>query len=174
MTLVCLIRGLSSPSVRVRWFISGYLVAEGTPSSGIKVKDGGEGQGDGESYAATSPPDNPDGDVEKRGRVRMRSAVGLEHFYPQRECFIRWDSRDGAVPGSVRRVLRGLPPRSLRGSLRLGAVDPPPLQTRSQVQRRALPSPAPRTTQNSPGLLEYHIAEYHITEYHIAEYHITE
>ncbi|KAK1149782.1 hypothetical protein AOXY_G34620, partial [Acipenser oxyrinchus oxyrinchus] len=54
LTLVCLIRGLSSPSVRVRWFISGNLVAEGTPSSGIKVKEGGEGQGDRESYAATS------------------------------------------------------------------------------------------------------------------------
>ncbi|MGH0137244.1 UNVERIFIED_CONTAM: hypothetical protein FKN15_063074 [Acipenser sinensis] len=54
LTLVCLIRGLSSPSVRVRWFISGNLTAEGTPSSGIKVKEGGEGQRDGESYAATS------------------------------------------------------------------------------------------------------------------------
>ncbi|XP_058863399.1 uncharacterized protein LOC117965161 [Acipenser ruthenus] len=54
LTLVCRIRGLSSPSVRVRWFISGNLVAEGTPSSGIKVKEGGEGQGDGESYPATS------------------------------------------------------------------------------------------------------------------------
>ncbi|KAK1151492.1 hypothetical protein AOXY_G32332 [Acipenser oxyrinchus oxyrinchus] len=54
LTLVCLIRGLSSPSVRVRWFISGNLVAEGTPSSGIKVEEGGEGQGDRESYAATS------------------------------------------------------------------------------------------------------------------------
>ncbi|KAK6466976.1 M1-specific T cell receptor beta chain-like isoform X2 [Huso huso] len=54
LTLVCLIRGLSSPSVPVRWFISGNLVAEGTPSSGMKVKEGGEGQGDGESYAATS------------------------------------------------------------------------------------------------------------------------
>ncbi|KAK6466977.1 M1-specific T cell receptor beta chain-like, partial [Huso huso] len=54
LTLVCLIRGLSSLSVRVRWFISGNLVAEGTPSSGIKVKEGGEGQGDGESYPATS------------------------------------------------------------------------------------------------------------------------
>ncbi|KAK6471395.1 hypothetical protein HHUSO_G29797 [Huso huso] len=54
LTLMCLIRGLSSPSVRVRWFISGNLTAEGTPSSGIKVKEGGEGQGDGESYAATS------------------------------------------------------------------------------------------------------------------------
>ncbi|MGH0180240.1 UNVERIFIED_CONTAM: hypothetical protein FKN15_003635 [Acipenser sinensis] len=55
LTLVCLIRGLSSPSVPVRWFISGNLVAEGTPSSGIKVKECGEGQEDGESYAATSP-----------------------------------------------------------------------------------------------------------------------
>ncbi|KAK1151573.1 M1-specific T cell receptor beta chain-like [Acipenser oxyrinchus oxyrinchus] len=54
LTLVCLIRGLSSPSVRVRWFISGNFTAEGTPSSGIKVKEGGEGQGDGESYAATT------------------------------------------------------------------------------------------------------------------------
>ncbi|KAK1149776.1 M1-specific T cell receptor beta chain-like isoform X2 [Acipenser oxyrinchus oxyrinchus] len=54
LTLVCLIRGLSSPSVPVRWFISGNLVAEGTPSSGIKVKEGGEGQGDRERYAATS------------------------------------------------------------------------------------------------------------------------
>ncbi|KAK1149774.1 hypothetical protein AOXY_G34603 [Acipenser oxyrinchus oxyrinchus] len=54
LTLECLIRGLSSPSVRVRWFISGNLTAEGTPSSGIKVKEGGEGQGDGESYATTS------------------------------------------------------------------------------------------------------------------------
>ncbi|XP_058875622.1 uncharacterized protein LOC117395556 [Acipenser ruthenus] len=54
LTLVCLIRGLSSPSVRVRWFISGNFTAEGTPSSGIKVKEGGEGQGGGESYAATS------------------------------------------------------------------------------------------------------------------------
>ncbi|KAK1149779.1 M1-specific T cell receptor beta chain-like [Acipenser oxyrinchus oxyrinchus] len=54
LTLECLIRGLSSLSVRVRWFISGNLVAEGTPSSGMKVKQGGEGQGDRESYAATS------------------------------------------------------------------------------------------------------------------------
>ncbi|KAK1154604.1 M1-specific T cell receptor beta chain-like isoform X2 [Acipenser oxyrinchus oxyrinchus] len=54
LTLVCLIRGLSSPLVRVRWFISGNLTAEGTPSSGIEVKEGGEGQGDGESHAATS------------------------------------------------------------------------------------------------------------------------
>ncbi|XP_058861981.1 M1-specific T cell receptor beta chain-like [Acipenser ruthenus] len=54
LTLVCLIRGLSSLSVRVWWFISGNLVAEGTPSSGIKVKEGGEGQGDRESYTATS------------------------------------------------------------------------------------------------------------------------
>ncbi|KAK1149799.1 M1-specific T cell receptor beta chain-like isoform X1 [Acipenser oxyrinchus oxyrinchus] len=56
LTLVCLIRGLSSPSVLVRWFISGELTAEGTPISGIKVKEGGEGEGEGEGdrHAATS------------------------------------------------------------------------------------------------------------------------
>ncbi|XP_058875826.1 M1-specific T cell receptor beta chain-like [Acipenser ruthenus] len=52
LTLVCLIRGLSSPSVLVRWFISGKLTAQGTPISGTKVKEGGEGEGD--RYAATS------------------------------------------------------------------------------------------------------------------------
>ncbi|XP_041094974.1 uncharacterized protein LOC121306986 [Polyodon spathula] len=55
LTLVCLIQGLSPPSVLVRWFISGNLTEEGTPSSWITVKQGGEGEGEGESYAATSP-----------------------------------------------------------------------------------------------------------------------
>ncbi|KAK6471319.1 signal-regulatory protein beta-1-like isoform X1 [Huso huso] len=50
LTFVCLVRGLSSPALRVQWFFSGHLAEGGAPSSWIEGQKGG----DGESYSATS------------------------------------------------------------------------------------------------------------------------
>ncbi|KAK1154770.1 M1-specific T cell receptor beta chain-like [Acipenser oxyrinchus oxyrinchus] len=50
LTLVCLVRGLSSPALLVQWFISGNLTETGPPSSWIEGKKGENG----ESYSATS------------------------------------------------------------------------------------------------------------------------
>ncbi|MGH0121358.1 UNVERIFIED_CONTAM: hypothetical protein FKN15_033001 [Acipenser sinensis] len=50
LTLVCLVRGLSSPALLVQWFISGNLTETGAPSSWNEGKKGGNG----ESYSATS------------------------------------------------------------------------------------------------------------------------
>ncbi|XP_041099100.1 uncharacterized protein LOC121309966 [Polyodon spathula] len=48
LTLVCLVRGLSSPAVRFQWFLSGNVTTATAP--GTWIKEGG----DGESYSATS------------------------------------------------------------------------------------------------------------------------
>ncbi|XP_041094872.1 signal-regulatory protein beta-1-like [Polyodon spathula] len=50
VTLVCLVRGLSSPALWVQWFISGNLTKSGAPSSWTEGKKGGNG----ESHSATS------------------------------------------------------------------------------------------------------------------------